>query len=116
MAAGNEASLARVRERTAHRLIHYTVRAGDTVDLIADRYDVTPYQIRRWNALKSSKLVPGRPLRLYVAGPVTTAHTRRSRTSTTARTRRPAARTTTAQKKPATTANSTAPAATLTVH
>ena len=116
MAAGNDASLARVRERTVHRLIHYTVRAGDTVDLIADRYDVTPYQIRRWNALKSSKLVPGRPLRLYVAGPVTTAPTSRSRTSTTARTRRPAARTTTAQKKPATTANSTAPAATLTVH
>lgn len=67
MAPGNEASLARVRERGSRRLLWYRIQAGDTVELIADRYDVTPYQIRRWNRLRTSQLVAGRSLRLYVA-------------------------------------------------
>jgi len=87
MAAGNEASLARFREPVARRLVHYRVRPGDTVDLIADRYNVTPYQIRRWNGLRSSKLTPGRTLHFYVAAPATTAartsHSRRAATSST---------------------------------
>jgi membrane-bound lytic murein transglycosylase D len=66
MAPGKESSLARVREAVPRRLIHYRVRPGDTVELIADHYEVTPYQIRRWNGMKSSKLTPGRILRLYV--------------------------------------------------
>ncbi len=66
LAVGNEAALARVREPSSYRLVHYRVRWGDTVDLIADRFDVTPYQIRRWNGLASSKLEVGRTLRLYV--------------------------------------------------
>jgi membrane-bound lytic murein transglycosylase D len=48
--------------------VTYRVRAGDTLEFIADRYDVTPYQIRRWNNLKTSRLTPGKPLRIYVAG------------------------------------------------
>jgi membrane-bound lytic murein transglycosylase D len=100
MAAGNDSSLARFRERVAHQLIHYRVRPGDTVDLIADRYDVTAYQIRRWNGLPSSKVVPGRTLRLYVEAPATTtAHT--THTRPVANSKRPPTRTTTAQKKPA---------------
>jgi membrane-bound lytic murein transglycosylase D len=66
LAPGKDSSLVRVRERTARRLAHYRVRAGDTLDLIADHFDVTPYQIRRWNNLKSSQLAPGSSLRLYV--------------------------------------------------
>jgi membrane-bound lytic murein transglycosylase D len=66
MAPGKDSSLVRVREKTAQRLTHYRVRASDTLDLIADHFDVTPYQIRRWNNLKSSQLAPGTSLRLYV--------------------------------------------------
>lgn len=66
VAPGKESSLTRVRERGPRRALRYRVRAGDTVELIADRFDVTPYQIRRWNNLKSSPLVPGKSLRLYV--------------------------------------------------
>jgi len=62
--AGSEASL--VRARGVRRLIRYRVRRGDTLDLVADRFDVTPYQIRRWNGLRSTRLVAGRLLRLYV--------------------------------------------------
>jgi membrane-bound lytic murein transglycosylase D len=66
MPPGTDASLVRVRERGPRRLLRYRVRPGDTLDLVADRFDVTPYQIRRWNNLKSTKLAPGRYLRLYV--------------------------------------------------
>ncbi len=67
MAPGRDSSLARVRETVHRRLMHYHARPGDTLDLIADRFDLTPYQIRRWNNLKSSHLTTGQDLRLYVA-------------------------------------------------
>jgi membrane-bound lytic murein transglycosylase D len=66
MAPGRESSLARVRERARRELVHYRVRRGDTLELIADRFDVTPYELRRWNHMKTSTLVPGKSLRLYV--------------------------------------------------
>jgi len=66
MPPGKESSLARAREGP-RRALSYRVRPGDTLELIADRYDVTPYEIRRWNTLKTSKLAAGRVLRLYVA-------------------------------------------------
>jgi membrane-bound lytic murein transglycosylase D len=68
LAAGNEGDLARVHERAARRLYHYRVRAGDTIELVADRFDVAPYQIRRWNSLRSSRLTPGKTLKVYAAG------------------------------------------------
>ena len=117
MAAGNEASLARFRERVPLRVTHYRVRPGDTVDLIADRFNVTAFQIRRWNGLRSSRLTPGRTLRLYVEGPAGTtsqaAHTRSRSKSKQLAThpvtahKKPAA----AHKKPVATAKAAAPAA-----
>jgi membrane-bound lytic murein transglycosylase D len=112
VAASSEASLARVREAVPHQLIHYRVRPGDTVDLIADRYDVTAYQIRRWNGLKTSKLVPGRTLHLYVEAQAHTAP-RTSHPRPGAKSKHPSAGSATAQKKPAPSGNHTAPAAAL---
>ncbi len=86
LAAGSDAALARVRETVPYQLVHYRVREGDTLDLIADRYDVTAYQIRRWNGLLSSNLVVGRTLRLYVGG-----HAAATSHPTAARTPAPAA-------------------------
>jgi membrane-bound lytic murein transglycosylase D len=68
LAPGKESSLVRVRQGGPRYAVRYRVRAGDTLELIADRYDVTSYQIRRWNNLKTSQLTPGAPLRIYVAG------------------------------------------------
>ncbi|MBZ5565589.1 MAG: transglycosylase SLT domain-containing protein [Acidobacteriia bacterium] len=76
---GRESSLVRVRERGPRRLIYYRVRAGDTLDLIADRYDTTPYQIRRWNKMRGSRLTAGKSLRLYVAGRGSSSRSARSR-------------------------------------
>lgn len=114
MAAGKDASLVRVREAATHQLIHYRVRPGDTVDLIADRFDVTAYQIRRWNGLKTSKLVPGRTLHLYAEAQTHTT----KRTSTArkgAKSNHPPARAATAHKNPSLAAKGTAPAAALAV-
>jgi peptidoglycan lytic transglycosylase D len=74
---GHESSLVRVRYRGPRRLIHYRIRRGDTLELIADRYDVTPYELRRWNKLSSSTLVAGRTLRVYAPGRRATSRSRR---------------------------------------
>ena len=115
MAAGNESSLGRVRESVPHRLINYRVRPGDTVDLIADRYNVTAYQIRRWNGLRSSKVAPGRTLHLYVEAPAS-ATTRKAPSRPAAKPAHRPTAPTAAQKKPAASGNSPAPTAALTGH
>ena len=108
MAVGREDSLLRVRERLPRRLIGYRVRPGDTVDLIADRYNVTAYQIRRWNGLRSSRLTPGRTLRLYVQGSAPAR--RRSRSRATARSKAATVQAAATGKKPALSAHRTTPA------
>jgi membrane-bound lytic murein transglycosylase D len=59
------------------RLTLYKVEHGDTLVTVADRFNITVQQLRRWNHLSAAHLEPGR--RLYVAEP---AHvTRSSRSS-----------------------------------
>ncbi len=105
LAPGNESSLVRVRERGPRRPYRYRVQSGDTLELIADRFDVSPYEIRRWNNLKSSKLTPGRTLRLYVAvgrgSPSRRTSTRRrtSRRAPHAKTASPSAKNSSPAKK-----------------
>jgi len=49
------------------KAIKYRVRQGDSLSLIAARFNVTAKQIRGWNALNLTKyLQPGQQLRLYV--------------------------------------------------
>jgi membrane-bound lytic murein transglycosylase D len=52
---------------TRSRLTLYKVAHGDTLVTVADRFNVTVQQLRRWNHLSSAHLEPGR--RLYVAEP-----------------------------------------------
>jgi membrane-bound lytic murein transglycosylase D len=68
LTAGSESSLQRVYERGPRRAVRYRVRSGDTLELIADRFDVTSYQIRHWNHIKSPKLSPGKTLLVYRGG------------------------------------------------
>ncbi|MGA2631943.1 MAG: transglycosylase SLT domain-containing protein [Terriglobia bacterium] len=92
LARGSEASLARVRERGSRRPLRYKVKGGDTLDRIADRFDVTPSQLRRWNKLSSSGLVEGQNLKIYVAAGAgrRTTHKPRGRRSAAAAVRAPA--------------------------
>ena len=71
----------------------YTTRAGDTLVTIADRFDVTVEQLRRWNHLSSTGVKPGRmlavsqPVRL---APATHVRSRRGRSSSGSRRQRTA--------------------------
>ena len=66
----SENSLLRVHEKSVLRAHLYKVRPGDTLELVADRFDVTPYQIRHWNHLQGSALTAGRSLTVFVSTPV----------------------------------------------
>jgi len=46
----------------------YTLRRGDTLVTVADRFGITVEQLREWNRLSSSRVSPGRSL--YVVEPI----------------------------------------------
>jgi membrane-bound lytic murein transglycosylase D len=55
----------------------YTVRAGDTIVTVADRFNISVEELRSWNGLRSSALRPGQSV--YVAEPLRLAPAGRSR-------------------------------------
>jgi membrane-bound lytic murein transglycosylase D len=44
---------------------HYKVRKGDTVDSVADDFEVPADKLRKWNHLRGTSLTPGRTLLIY---------------------------------------------------
>ncbi|WP_252179956.1 LysM peptidoglycan-binding domain-containing protein [Endozoicomonas sp. 4G] len=48
------------------RKVHYKVRSGDSLSVIADKFNVAVSQIRTWNTFDSKYLQPGQQLTLYV--------------------------------------------------
>jgi membrane-bound lytic murein transglycosylase D len=58
------------------RLTLYKVEHGDTLVTVADRFNITVQQLRRWNHLTAARLEPGR--RLYVAEPAHVARVSKS--------------------------------------
>ena len=64
--------------------LHYITRAGDTLITVADRFNVSVEDLRRWNHLSSSRV--GAQRSLYVSAPVHLApvtHVRARRTRST---------------------------------
>jgi membrane-bound lytic murein transglycosylase D len=53
---------------TKRRLVSYRVHRGDTLGGIADRFSVSPDDVRKWNRLKSNKVSRGMVLRIYTIG------------------------------------------------
>ena len=49
----------------SHKPTHYKVRKGDTVESVADDFEVPPDKLRKWNHLRGSALVTGRTLVIY---------------------------------------------------
>ncbi|HEX4074729.1 MAG TPA: LysM peptidoglycan-binding domain-containing protein [Candidatus Acidoferrales bacterium] len=47
------------------RFVRYRVERGDTLPGIADRFDVTVDQLRRWNHIRGSRVSRGERLRIY---------------------------------------------------
>jgi membrane-bound lytic murein transglycosylase D len=52
----------------AVRLVSYRVKRGDTLEGIAERYDVTVAQLKRWNNIHGSSVPRGARLRIYAGG------------------------------------------------
>jgi membrane-bound lytic murein transglycosylase D len=55
-------------EAATGKLIRYRVRRTDTVGTIADEFDVTTAELRKWNHLKSDHVARGMSLRIYPGG------------------------------------------------
>src|SRR5271165_3128120 len=49
----------------SHHPTHYKVRKGDTVDSVADDFEVPVEKLRKWNHLQGTTLAPGRVLVIY---------------------------------------------------
>jgi membrane-bound lytic murein transglycosylase D len=56
------------------RLVHYTVARGDTLEAIADRFDVTVPEIKKWNKIRGSSVPRGAHLRIYAGGMTSDSH------------------------------------------
>jgi membrane-bound lytic murein transglycosylase D len=59
--------VAAVASSSAARSTRYTARKGDTLVTVADRFNVSVDQLRSWNHLRGTALVPGRSL--YISEP-----------------------------------------------
>ena len=49
----------------SHHPTHYKVRKGDTVDSVADDFEVPADKMRKWNHLRGNALAAGRSLVIY---------------------------------------------------
>jgi membrane-bound lytic murein transglycosylase D len=63
------------------RLVHYRVQRGETLEAIADRFDVTVSELKRWNHIRGNHVRRGERLRIYAGGEPTRGA--RSRTGET---------------------------------
>jgi membrane-bound lytic murein transglycosylase D len=52
----------------AVRLVHYRVVRGDTLEGIAERFDVSVAQLKRWNNIRGASVPRGSRLKIYAGG------------------------------------------------
>ena len=64
------------------RIVTHTVAAGETINSIADRYEVKVADIRSWNSLRRNAVRAGQKLRIETAVPATVAEKRPSASKT----------------------------------
>jgi membrane-bound lytic murein transglycosylase D len=62
---------AAARPQTASgKLVRYRVRRGDTLESIADEFDVTVAELKRWNGVRGNRVARGVRLKVYPGGRV----------------------------------------------
>ena len=63
------------------RLVHYRVVRGDTLGGIAERFDVTVSELKRWNNIRGASVARGTRLRIYAGGSSDDSSHSKSRTA-----------------------------------
>ena len=75
-------------EAAAGKMIRYRVHGNDTVASIADEFDVSVAELRKWNGLRSGHVSKGARLKIYPGGmapfPQSTSHERSTTVSSAA--------------------------------
>ncbi len=61
----NDASLGDNAPKTFANVNYYKVKSGDAISVVADKYNVSVSNIRRWNKLRTNKIVAGTTLKIY---------------------------------------------------
>jgi membrane-bound lytic murein transglycosylase D len=89
--AGDELVIPLTNARATPHPLHYVTRAGDTLVTVADRFNVSVEDLRRWNHLSSSRITPHRTLAVSQPvhlAPVTHVRAKRSHAATIGKTNR----------------------------
>src|SRR4029077_9790492 len=79
------------QSETKRRLVSYRVRRGDTFLGIADRYNVSADDLRKWNRLKANRVSRGMVLRIYTLGAAPERSPARARSKSKKKPAQPAA-------------------------
>ncbi len=62
--ASTSASASKSSSTSAGKTVSYTVKSGDTLGRIAERYDCSVTELKSWNGLKGSTIYPGQKLKI----------------------------------------------------
>jgi len=71
----------KVYKNSKANVYRYKVRKGDTIGEIAEQFGVSTRDIRRWNGLRSNKIIAGKTLKIFTNDPYYTS--KETNTSTT---------------------------------
>ncbi|AGH82156.1 lytic transglycosylase [Psychromonas sp. CNPT3] len=65
---GDQLTVYAKTSKTKHiKLVHYKIRSGDSLGVIAQKYNVKVVDLQRWNRLTGSKYIkPGQNLKVYI--------------------------------------------------
>jgi membrane-bound lytic murein transglycosylase D len=62
---GNTSSLGDNTTKTSSNVVYHKIKSGESISQIAELYRVSSSNIRRWNGLRSNKIIAGRTLKIY---------------------------------------------------
>lgn len=63
--SGNVSSIGDVTTKNSANVNYYMIKAGDSIGEIAELYKVSPSSVRKWNGLRSNKILAGTRLKIY---------------------------------------------------
>jgi membrane-bound lytic murein transglycosylase D len=63
--SGNVSSFGDVTTKNSANVNYYRVKSGDSIGEIAELYKVSASSIRKWNGLRSNKILAGKTLKIY---------------------------------------------------